>query len=440
MSTAIITPQSLQSGSFYTPGYKHACNVIICASLALKQKVRIPNAPNISDTQYLCRILIELGANVVRTDRELVISNGNMNKWAVPPNLSEHTHGAIYFLPALLGRYGKVTLGRTGGCQIGAKSKGGARPIHHMIDVLSKFGAHFSESGDSIIGTSDGFSACEIDISIYSDQKEVVTGPLISGATKTAIIAALFVNEGTTIIRNPYKKPDVTELLQFASNAGYEASFSSDEIRISKLREPNDIVTHLLVDDISAVMTYITLSVYHGVNIKVYLNSVERVKLGLKPELALLDQMGVRLNWKMNALEIPLNESIQAVDIAVTSMSIYSDHQPFFALLLTKSEKQSRIKEFVWGNRFTYATELNKLSVKNLFKVSNNEMDIIPGKLEVGGQTLFATDLRAAAILLLSSLSLNGITNIENIEHLNRGYEHLLDDFRSIGAEISVLT
>ncbi|MEM9546933.1 MAG: hypothetical protein AAGA77_13215 [Bacteroidota bacterium] len=439
MKKVVIRRSDLIDGEFKVSGYKHASNVVICAAMATAGSIQINNIPKISDTEVLCQIIKILGGASQFEGESLIVDCSDLDQWEIPADLSILSHASIYLMPVILGKLGKVKIGKTGGCMIGDDKKNGERPVNHMLSVLSKFGATFNESSGFIHGTSNTFTACEIDISDYSTRQDVVTGPLISGATKTAILAALLTEEGVTTIKNPYQKPDVTELLEFASNNGYDVDFTTERIKIYKNKEHVKLKTHDLLDDISTIMTYITTALYNEISIKIRLRQPQKVQKGLKAEMEVFRKMGVKLIWNDNLLIIPKNQEIKSTNIEVTSMSIYSDHQPFFALLLTKANDKSSITEYVWKKRFSYARELNKLSSINPFTDDGRKLEIQPAMLSNGSKILVAEDLRSAAVLLLASLGVEGSTMVENIDHLARGYENLIGDLIQLNANIKLI-
>lgn len=435
-SNVIVNGSLLCGGVLETSGYKHAANVLICAALAIDENVVIRNTPAISDTRILCEIIEYLGGKYRLEDSDLLLDCSTLQNHIIPVEMSMKSHASLYLLPVLLGKLGRIEIGQTGGCMIGDETLSGDRPVHHMLEVLRRFGADFQQTSSMIIGRSNTFQSCEIDIAEFSTRVDVVTGPLISGATKTAILAALFTQAGTTIIHNPYRKPDVTELLRFASENGFCVEYSEECIQIAREQPPSIASAHDLVDDISTIMTYITTAIYNEIPVTIQLRHPERVAAGLKAELELFKQMGVRLEWNHNSLYIPNNQSLEAIDIEVTSRSIYSDHQPFFALLLTRSKSKSTIKEFVWKNRFSYIHELNKLSDETPFVANDNQLTIYPSSLNKANQVLEAKDLRSAAVLLIASTAIAGSTTIKGIDHLERGYENLVSDLKKLSATI----
>lgn len=434
-----IRPGCLRPEQVAVRGYKHAMVLLIAATIAVNRTVEIRNCPLIEETRVLSEIFEQCGGLVSYENETLRLNPRAFQHGTVPDQLAERIHGSIYLLPVLLGRFGSVMLPETGGCRLSSAEHNG-RPVHHMLTVLEAFGAEFTAQDGWIVGTSQGFHAIDIDIQQFSTRDDVLTGHFVSGATKTAILAALFVEHGETIIRNPYPKPDVQELLLFVEEAGYRVQRGPQEIRISRASvelSEQQVLNHDLMSCISTVMTYIALAVHARVPLQLTGLTVERVRAGLAEELRLLSKMGVPLEWVEDSLHILRAPSITNIDIDVTSVGIYSDHQPFFALMFLQGDRPARIREFVWPERFEYARELRKLGAQITFE--DGAIVVHPSSLDRAGQTLVATDLRAAAALLLAAVGVNGRTEIKNIHHIERGYDDLLDTLSRIGVDVETL-
>ncbi|MBV9575138.1 MAG: hypothetical protein JO149_00770, partial [Gammaproteobacteria bacterium] len=332
LDTAIIHESTLRSSTIKISGYKHCTTVIMAASVLIPEtEISLSNLPNIDDVKYMKNILDDLGGETTQSEDVITIASKKLSKFRVPEQYSQHIHGAIYFLPVLLGRFQQVEMGNCGGCALGNYSIGGRRPLEHMLSVLKKFGASFYQQDEKMIGTTEGFHACTIDIRDYSEQKDILTGPLVSGATKTAILAAAAVQHGKTIIFYPYPKPDVMELLKFLQACGYGISYGKNFVEISPPKEKAKQVAYHLMSDISQIMTYITLSVYCKTPLTLTHITTAQVKAGLKAEFNYFKKMGIHLNFTNNTISIAKVKNISALNIEVTSIGIYSDHQPFFA-------------------------------------------------------------------------------------------------------------
>lgn len=210
------------------------------------------------------------------------------------------------------------------------KKDKGERPVYHMIQVLEKMGAKLHVKGNTIYGVWEKFCNTSIDIMDFSDNPEELSGSLCSGATKTALLGAIFCEENQEVeIYNPYLKPDVTELIELLKMCGFNIFYDSSIIRISQQKLLIKNPEYHLISDISEIITYITLSIFTETPITLKNVTVDKVKRALKPELFYFKKMGISLIWSSDTLYIPLNKSIRPVDINVTCMSIYSDSHPF---------------------------------------------------------------------------------------------------------------
>jgi UDP-N-acetylglucosamine 1-carboxyvinyltransferase len=435
MTFLTIEGSNLRPGSLRVAGYKHALVSVLAAAVNVDAEVQLTNVPHIEDSRVLAQILAEAGARVSLRDGQMHLDARGLARSEVPPALSQRIHGSLYLIPAFLGRLGSVRFEEAGGCQIGDQAQGHRRPVDHMLSVLESFGARFETNGVTLTGSTRGLRACELDIMDYSEQRDVLTGPRVSGATKTAILAAACVRNGTSVIRNPYPKPDVTELLAFLRRCGHSVQQKEGAVHISHgSPAPGTTPTHALISDISEVMTYITCAVFHEVPLTLEGLPVDRVRAGLAEELRLLERMGVRLEWTEDSVSVAHQGGVRGVDIDVTSVGIYSDHQPFFALMLLKADRPCRIREWVWKHRFGYAQELMKLGAK--LEPGEDSIVVHPSTLRPAKEPLHAGDLRAAAVLVLAALGVEGETRLTGAHHLDRGYERLLEDLQSLGARM----
>lgn len=433
--TVRISRYNLHSGEIRLAGYKHAIVQLIAASLIMNQPVTITNVPDISDTRVLSEILRVCGGNAELRHGSLYLDARSMIVASVPEALSQQVHGSLYLLPAYLARFGRVEFGRAGGCRIGSLQDRHERPMHHILSVLAKFGAYFEQTDDKITGYCKKLKAIELDIQEYA-QTPTHPGPLISGATKAAILCALGVTQGETRILHPYLKPDVLELLRFAQLAGYNVSCNQESIRIS---HPGRITPQPfdLISCISEIMTYITLAVHTGIPLRLTNITVDRAKEGLRAELEILEQMGIILEWGHDTLDIPVQTKVRPVQIDVTPTGIFSDHQPFYALMLTHATEPSIITEKVWKDRFDYVAGLNMLGA-HIERVKET-IRVFPSKIHLPGKTVIANDLRAAAVLVLGALTVPGETIIENVHHLERGYENIFQTLEMLGIKLEVV-
>jgi UDP-N-acetylglucosamine 1-carboxyvinyltransferase len=428
-----VTPSELRPVHIQVTGYKNALVPIIAASVALGQETQLSNVPRIDDTFVLGEILSRAGARVVASEDTLRLEPDGLGSPVIPPDLSRRIHGSLYLIPAYLSHFGAVEFRGAGGCTFSDRNGVPGRPVQHMLSVLERFGASFVHRDGCLYGSASGFRPCDIDIMDYTDSADL-NGPYVSGATKTAILAAAAATEGTSTIRHPYSKPDVLELLAYLRAAGHDVDHRGQTIHITpgRLHTP---VSYSLISDISQIMTFVACSIFHRVPLTLERVTMPRAREGLRAELRLLEAMRVPLVWTEETLSVGVPDQLASTDIDVTGIGIYSDHQPFFALMLLRGEHRARIREFVWKDRFGYARELVKLGAA--ISLGDGWIEVFPSRLRGTPDRLVAGDLRAAAVLVLAALAADSETWIENAEHLTRGYPKFVDDLRRLGARIA---
>jgi len=436
--SVLVQGSRFSAGSVAVSGYKHALVSVLAATVAGRGRTRLLNVPDIQEAAVLAAILTKLGAAVERDGTEMRLDCTGLAGSEVAADLGEEIHGSLYMIPALIAAQGQVRLFRAGGCRIGEPGLGGERPVHHMLDVLVRFGASFSDDRGWITGKAVRLAGVDLDAMDYSDRRDVLTGPLVSGATKTAIIAALGA-EGATRVRNPYPKCDVTELVSYLAAAGHSITSAPDAIAVAPVPRNTaaEPVAYTLISDISEVMTYIALSVATRVPIRIGNVTVDRVRSALAPELTLLERMAVQIVWENDALHVSPPSRVRSLDIEVTSVGIYSDHQPFFALMLLNGDRPARIREHVWKHRFDYASELRKLGAD--IQLGASEIVIAPSQLRPTDTPLVARDLRAAAAIVIGAVAAGGGCKIEGVHHLARGYADFFGPLRELGLDVCSL-
>lgn len=432
-----IKPQRLCNGEVQINGYKHAMVQIIAVSVALNVPVSITNAPLTDDIYFLKKIIEICGGSLTIQGQQISVNPQSMSITDIDKNLSKQIHGSVYLMPAFAIRFGKFSFGEGGGCQIGNHKENGKRPVSHILNVMSKFGITSQFFNDTTQGELiQKKDEVRIDIMEYSDSSELPTGALISGATKTAILCATKTKK--TRILNPYLKADVQDLLRFLVQLGFiiEINPSFIEIISPNKRITNKTISFELTECVSEVITYIALAVHTHIQLDIQLKQVHLLSKLLAPELKLLNKIGVRLKFSKNGIHVSGGNPLRNTNIDVLHDGIQSDHHPFFTLILLQADKKSKIREFVWKNRFSYAHELKKLGANLL--VEDNTLYISPSRISKGNVLIKATDTRAAAVLILAALTATDTVFIEGIHHLNRGYSTFLDNLEKLGGHLDL--
>jgi UDP-N-acetylglucosamine 1-carboxyvinyltransferase len=425
-----------QSGNVDIAGFKHSLVTILCASALVDGVLTIRNVPNIEDTFVLKEIFSSLGAKVGLEGQTLRIDSADLQSKPIPEILSNRIHGSIYLIPTLIGRFGSINIGSIGGCPIGDIDRKGLRPIEHIVRTLGKFGVRFENISGRLIGVCNGLKEATINVQEFSLESSARTGPLLSGTTKTALLAAATI-EGTSIIENPYRKAEVLELIEFLRQTGVSIVDRGNRL-IVKGRSRLKSTEYTIGSDLMEIMTFIAYSVYLNRPISMNVTSSEWVKSSLQNELTLLDLMGVKLEWQKTQILVKSPQFIEGIDIEVLPDLIYSDSHPFFTLMLLKANAPSQIVERIWKDRFAYASELIALGA--CLEIERGKVLITPCKKPLKAEKeIKATDLRGAAVLLLAAMGAEGETIIGGTDHLQRGYSDLYVKLQQLGVQIDCL-
>ena len=426
-------------GTVRTSGFKHSLVTIVAAAAASAASVRVSNCPDIAETRVLTELLEALGGMAVGVGDTLTVNASGLRHAELDRVAAGRIHGAVYLVPALLSKVGRARVPTGGGCHIGS-APGGRRPVQQYVSVLERFGARARVlPGGDLEVSATRLTGCELDLLDYTSGRQTKTGPLYSGATKMALLAAA-VAHGVSTIHHLYPKPDVTDLVTVLRQLGADIeSPAHGTVRVHGRGGEalcND-VAHTLIPDLIEVVTWICAGATLADGLRVTAADMTRAAVALAPELDVLDRMGVRMDLEPTELTVHAGDRLRPCDITVASHGVYSDSQPFLALLATHASGPARITETVWGDRFGYLPGLSALGAR--VRRRNNVLHVDgpcpPGRT---GQRLFATDLRAAAVLLLAALAVPGPTRIDGTHHLARGYADLPGALRSLGAEIIV--
>lgn len=433
----IIKQTKLQNGTINISGYRHSSNLLIAATMILPDiSIKLDNVPNLLDTTLLVEILTVLGANCSYNNGVFTADTTNLSAYQIPNHLSEQIHGSLYLMPALLARLGKCIFGKSGGCQIGSETQGFERPVEHILDVMMKFGASIQHINEQLIVEATKLHATTIDINDYAYTKDQVMGPLTSGATKTAILLALSIKEGTTIILHPFLKSETIDLLEFVRALGFSVYFDASKIEI-RYQKLQDHVSHRVISDPSEIVTYMCIAGYHDIELCLTNITLEQTWPILEPELTLFKKLGLDYKIASNNVIVRGSSNLQAMDIDITPYGVCTDHHPLLVALMLKANGISKITEYVWYDRFNYMSEITKFCA-NLIREANSVV-ISPSELQTTQEIIVCPDLRAAALLVILALGVPGKTILANTYHLNRGYVNFIPNLRSINAEIEIV-
>ena len=414
MKQITIHGGNLLSGTINISGAKNSAVALIPASLLADDIVTIDNVPNISDIDALEEILKFLGAKVERNDGTIKIDPKTIKNKEIPKEISSKLRASYYFMSALLGKYKHVKMYFPGGCKIGA------RPIDQTLKGFRALGATVNEENNKFVIEAEELRGGHV----YLDMPSV-------GATINTMLVAVRAN-GTTIIENAAKEPEIVNVATFLNNMGAKITGAgTSEIRIRGVNSLKGCFTEVIPDRIESG-TYIIAGALLGDNLKIKNIIPEHVEaLTLK-----LQEMGVNMKIGKDYVTINKGENLKAVKIKTLGYPGFpTDLQQPITALLTQCKGTSTLEETIYENRFQNVPFLNKMGAD--IEIIGRKIKV-KGKTELTGEDVIATDLRAGACLVLAGLTATGTTVIKDIEHVLRGYENLVGKLTDVGAKITL--
>lgn len=426
------------AGSVRTSGFKHSLVTSAAAAVVADATVTLDNCPDIVETDVLTRVFTALGGRATFAEGTLTLDGSAIDSTELPSELVGSIHGSLYLVPGLVARLGSVQLPASGGCRIGEGPQG--RPVGHILDVLRRFGATGRVTADGGLEVrAERLTACEIDLLDYTRNKALMSGPLYGGATKTALLAAA-AGEGVTTLHHLYPKPDVTALMDVLRGLGAEMTWTGPETLVVRGRGAGTLrqdTRYTLPPDLIEVVTWICAAVTLGEGpVRITGPGMSRTVAALAPEFDVLRRMGVETDQDEDTVTAhPADRPLRPVEILAASRGVFSDSQPFFALLAAYAEGATLVNEAVWEHRFRYVPGLAALGMSTTQDGNALRIDGVRPP-HIAGQDLSATDLRAAAVLLLAALAVPGRTVLRDTHHLDRGYRDIVGDLRSLGADV----
>ncbi|PWX64596.1 UDP-N-acetylglucosamine 1-carboxyvinyltransferase [Clostridium perfringens] len=414
MNRLIINGGKALKGSIEINGAKNAAVAILPAAiLASKGECIIDNVPDIADVHCLERIIRSLGCNVEKLDNNTLKINAEEIKTVEAcGNDVRKMRASYYFIGALLARFKEAKVELPGGCPIGV------RPIDQHIKGFEALGAKVSiEHGavnimaEKLIGTNIFFDVVSV------------------GATINLMIAATLA-EGTTVLENAAREPHVVDVANFLNAMGANVKGAgTDVIRIKGVRELKGCNYSVVPDQIEAGTFMIAAAATRG---DVTIQNV--IPKHLESISAKLLEMGAKVEEGDDSVRVYVDGDLKGVNLKTAPYPGFpTDVQQPMCTLLSTAKGRSIIVETIWENRHKHVDELKKMGAT--IKVEGRSA-IIDGVDRLTGAVVKATDLRAGAAMVIAGLISDGVTEITSIEHIDRGYPHIEEKFRMLGADI----
>ena len=414
MEKFVITGGNKLNGEVSISGAKNAAVAIIPAVVLSDGICRIENVPNIADVSIMASILEAMGANIKRINKStLEIDPRGIKNPVAPYELVRHMRASYYLLGALLGKFNSAEVAMPGGCDFGV------RPIDLHLKGFEALGANYSiTNGGMICVKTDKL----VGNHVYMDVVSV-------GATMNIMLAAVKA-EGKTVIENAAKEPHIVDLANFLNSMGADVrGAGTDVIKISGVKSLSGSTYSIIPDQIEAG-TYMAAAAATGGDVLIK-NVITK---HLESITAKLREMGVEVEEYDDAVRVKRTGELNHCNIiTMPHPGFPTDMQPQMAAVLIKAKGTSIVRESVWDNRFKYVDELRRMGAKISV---NDKSAIIEGVPELNASPLKSTDLRAGAAMIIAALTANGTSYIEDIKYIERGYEDVVEKFRSLGADI----
>lgn len=414
MEKLVITGPTPLRGDVKISGAKNAAVAIIPATILINGICTIENLPNISDVKSYFEILESLGIKITWINRHTVqIDSRNITSSTAPLDLTRKFRASYYLIGALLGRCGRAEVGLPGGCNLGP------RPIDQHIKGFEALGAHVDVSSGNITATCEKLKAN----SIYMDIVSV-------GATMNIILASVLA-EGTTTIDNAAKEPHIVDLANFLNTMGADIrGAGTDVIKINGVKELKGNATYSIVPDQIEAGTFMLAAIASKGDITIH-NCITK---HLEPVIAKIQEIGGNVDANGDHVRVWWTKRTTKANIKTLPYPGFpTDLQSQMGVVLSMSSGTSIINESIWDSRFQYTQELNKMGAKI---TTSGKTAIFEGVDYLYGAPVTATDLRAGAALIMAGTSANGVTEVFNLHHIDRGYENIEEKFRKLGAKI----
>lgn len=414
MEKLIITGPTPLKGEVEINGAKNAAVAILPATLLIDGICTINNLPNISDVQISCKILEDLGAKITWNNKnEITIDTRNIKTTKAPLDLTSKFRASYYLIGAMLGRKGEIEVGMPGGCKLGA------RPIDQHIKGFELLGANVNVGKGTIYAK----ASCLQGNTIYMDVVSV-------GATINIMLSAVLA-KGTTTIDNAAKEPHIVDVANFLNTMGADIrGAGTDVIKINGVEKLHGNATYSVVPDQIEAGTFMLAAIASKGDLLIK-NCITK---HLEPLTAKIIEMGGNIEDNGDSIRVWYDKRPNKVNIKTLPYPGFpTDLQPQMGVVLATANGTSIINESIWESRFQYTAELNKMGAKI---TDQGKSAIFEGVDELFGAPVYSSDLRAGAALIIAGVSANGITEVYNLEHIDRGYENIEEKFRKIGANI----
>lgn len=413
MDKYIILGGKRLCGEVTVSGAKNAAVAVIPATLLVEGPCRIENVPNIKDVHVILDSLKYLGARIKHINEHTIeINCTNVKSFSPPYEHTSKMRASYYLIGALLGRFNRAKVPPPGGCNFGS------RPIDMHIKGFEALGANISIDKGIIEAEAEKLVAAPVFLDVVS-----------VGATINIMLAAVRA-EGTTVIENAAKEPHVVDVANFLNAMGANIrGAGTDVIKIKGVEKLTGGTYSIIPDQIEAGTFMIAAAATKG---DVLVKNV--IPKHLESLTAKLTEMNISVEEYDDSIRVWCDKPIMKANVKTMPYPGFpTDLQPQIVTLLSVAEGTSIVTESIWDNRFQYVDELKRFGAQISV---DGKVAVVEGVKRLSGAPVKATDLRAGASMIIAGLMAEGITEIHELCHIDRGYEKLEEKLRALGAQI----
>ena len=412
MDKIVIEGMRPLSGTVKISGAKNAVLPIMTAALIPSGISRIKRVPKLRDTYTMIRLLEIVGANVVFNGNTLEIDSTNVDNPEAPYDLVKTMRASFYILGPLMARFGRVKVSMPGGCAWGP------RPVDFHLKGLERLGAKLTLKEGYILAEAEQLQGNEIRLEFPS-----------VGATGNLAMAAATAN-GTTVIYNAAREPEIVQLCEFLNKMGASISgIGSETLIIDGVNRLHPTDIKVIPDRIETGTFLIAGALLGGITVKdIEIDHLDTV-------LGKLKDVGCKIFIGESSITLEPPDKIKPVDMTTAVYPGFpTDLQAQWVALMSLADGSSTIKDTVYHDRFSHIPELARLGAN--IQVNHNTA-FVRGVDSLVGAPVMSTDIRASASLIIAGLAASGETEVSRVYHIDRGYERIEEKFRHLGANIS---
>lgn len=414
MSKILINGGKKLEGEITLQGAKNSVLPVLAATLLCSEKSTLHNCPDISDVDTSIKILSALGCVCKKEGKSLTVDPTSAKGIEIPDDLMREMRSSVVFLGAVIAKMGRAVISSPGGCELGP------RPIDLHLSALKKMGVEITEE--------HGFLLCEAKNGIKGT--EITLGFPSVGATENIILAGVLA-DGLTVIHNAAKEPEISDLADFLNSAGARIyGGGSDTVYIHGVKSLSH-TEHSIIPDRIVAATYMSCAAITGGDVVLkgvmpsHITSILSVFRDADCDVTVSGK-ALRINAKKKLIRVPTIRSL-------VYPGFPTDAGPLIIAMLCKAKGTSVFVENIFENRFRYVDELKRLGAKI---GTQGKTAVIEGVDALSGASCKCTDLRGGAALVTAGLWAKGETLIDEIHHIERGYDDIVGTLKQLGADI----